>query len=237
MEKILERVRKLLALAGNNPNENEALAALEKAHGILAEHNLLIEEVRAAGDGKGSEDMERGAGKTDTNLPERHFRHVWSAVARAHFCVCASYRPNPKRYRTIYTMVGRRINVIVATQMALYLCQTMRRLASEEMARAGRRDHAYKNAYLVGLASRIVQRLMELTERAPGKGLVLYTGNEQELNAKFFEENLGGLKQKKQVSVAYNGEGFARGYVDGDRVSFSQQVAADDAKEATAIGA
>lgn len=38
--KIISKIEKLLALAGNNPSENEAQAALLKAQQLMAEHNL-----------------------------------------------------------------------------------------------------------------------------------------------------------------------------------------------------
>ena len=39
-QEIMNKVQKLLALAGNNPNENEAQAAYAKAQAIIAEYNL-----------------------------------------------------------------------------------------------------------------------------------------------------------------------------------------------------
>lgn len=40
MEKITDKIQKLLALAGNNPSEEEAKAALLKAQKMMAEYNL-----------------------------------------------------------------------------------------------------------------------------------------------------------------------------------------------------
>lgn len=46
MNKMIERVKKLLALASNNPSEEEAKAAAMKAHKLIAEYNLdLSQEV------------------------------------------------------------------------------------------------------------------------------------------------------------------------------------------------
>jgi len=42
---ILEKIKKLLALGGNNPNENEARAALLKAAKLAEEHNLAISDI------------------------------------------------------------------------------------------------------------------------------------------------------------------------------------------------
>ena len=44
VEKILDKVKKLLALAGNNPSEEEAKAASLKAQQLMAEYNLTLTE-------------------------------------------------------------------------------------------------------------------------------------------------------------------------------------------------
>lgn len=42
---IKDKIRKLLALAGNNPNENERFQAMEMAQKLLAEHDLNMSDV------------------------------------------------------------------------------------------------------------------------------------------------------------------------------------------------
>ena len=39
-EKILEKIEKLLALAGNNPSENEAISAALKAQELMAKYKI-----------------------------------------------------------------------------------------------------------------------------------------------------------------------------------------------------
>lgn len=41
-KKLVEKVKKLLKLAGNNPSQEEANAAYAKAQELIAEHNLYI---------------------------------------------------------------------------------------------------------------------------------------------------------------------------------------------------
>lgn len=240
MEKIIERIQKLLALAGNNANENEALAALEKAHAILAEHNLTMAQVDQHA-GKPTADEVRDALHTDTNMPERYNRWVWNAVAKANSCLIYSNRPNPKKYQTIYTLVGRQVNTIVATQMALYLCQTMRRLCADEVKRTGRKDHAYKNAYLVGMASRLCERVAEFKKQAAkstgtGTALVLWSENEEKENQAHVEGMGVKLKSKKVAKVLYNKAAMDAGARDANSVSLSQQVGTAT-KPAVAISA
>ena len=44
MDKVLDKVRKLLALAGNNPSEKEARAAALKAQKLIAQYNLVLSQ-------------------------------------------------------------------------------------------------------------------------------------------------------------------------------------------------
>jgi hypothetical protein len=225
VQKIIDRVQKLLALAGNNANENEALAALEKAHAILAEHNMTMAEIGDRPETQ-SADQQRDSLNTDTNMPERYNKWVWNAVAGANSCLMFSFRPNPKKYRTIYTMVGRRVNIVVATQMALYLCQTMKRLAAAHCKEAGRSDFNYKNAYLTGMALRLVQRINEM-KAVQGNALVLWSGEEAKANAAHVADSMGvKLKDSKAVThIRYNTEAMHAGSRDAEKVSLSQQVA------------
>lgn len=47
-EKIIEKIQKLFNLAGNNPNENEAKAALLKAQELMAKYNLDQDKLTGA---------------------------------------------------------------------------------------------------------------------------------------------------------------------------------------------
>lgn len=44
-EKILEKIEKLLALAGNNPSENEAISAALKAQELMAKYNIELADL------------------------------------------------------------------------------------------------------------------------------------------------------------------------------------------------
>ena len=44
-EKIIEKIKNLFDLAGNNPNENEAMAAALKAQELMAKHNISASQI------------------------------------------------------------------------------------------------------------------------------------------------------------------------------------------------
>ena len=45
VEKIMDKIRKLLALSNNNPNEHEAMAAALKAQKLMAEYDIEVEQL------------------------------------------------------------------------------------------------------------------------------------------------------------------------------------------------
>lgn len=45
-KEVIEKVKKILALAENNPNENEALAAALKAQKMMAKFHIQEEDLR-----------------------------------------------------------------------------------------------------------------------------------------------------------------------------------------------
>lgn len=228
MDKLFERIQKLLNLAGNNMNEAEAASAIAKAHAILAEHNLTMSQVQAHKATTGNaEDAERGALDTETNFSEKQFRWIWSTVADAHYCKTLYMRPNPKMRRTIFTLVGRKINALVASQMAMYLCQTVQRLANQAAKDAGRKDNAFKNAFIAGCAARLCQRVRELRygTEAQQNALVLWTGDEDKANEAFVAETYGkDLAVRKDRESAYDAAGARAGRKAGDGISLAQQV-------------
>jgi hypothetical protein len=226
MEKIVDRIRKLLALAGNNTNENEALVALEKAHALLAEHNLSMAEVKAKDDEPETKRVEE---KTETNLSERYYRVIWNGAALLNYCYCISERPSPFKRQTFYYVIGREINTIVATEFALYLCQTMKRLMNEECKRVGRKDNAFKESFLKGMSGRLWQRMEKLREKPVGpsnsNALVLYRDEEVAAGKRLWLE--GGRtvnESKKRRLQIKDSEGYSAGREQADSISFERQV-------------
>jgi Protein of unknown function (DUF2786) len=168
MERIAERIRKLLALANNNPSESEAAIALEKASALMAEHNLTMAQVEAHGSGEERVEEKHSAayrGQTWARL-------VWGGVAQLNFCLYY-YRHNnrgdygwytkpngkiekgPPREVDEHTVIGTRANVETTKAMVDYLISAIERLAGESEFTSVRDLHAFK----LGCARRLEVRL------------------------------------------------------------------------------
>lgn len=167
--KLLDKIRKLLDLAGNNPNEAEAAAASAKAQALLLEHNLDASLV------------ERGDARREDELVEGGFyqwqQDLWDAVARLNFCLYWSQkyrRPNgvdaqgrKALYGRRHRLVGRTVNVQTTIFMAKYLEEVANRLTKDRFP--DRKLDNFSMSYREGVAYRLRQRLdarrvEELTE-------------------------------------------------------------------------
>jgi hypothetical protein len=245
MDKIIARVQKLLNLAGNNPNENEAAAAVEKAHAILAEHNLDMAHIKASSLDKEPEDMLRTNLDIETKIKIKSFSWLWNAVAKAHFCKLYQ-RTNHKGHK-VYTFVGRRINTIVAAQMAQYLSTTVWRLMREEAKRVeaerpgagfkptGALNSNFVTNFVEGAVHRLMKRLKEMeTSGAQENALVLYNADEAKLNEAYIREQLGIRLRagRNSGNARHNSDAYARGDRAGGNISLNQQVSASSPKPA-----
>lgn len=95
MEKIKDRVAKLLALAGNNPSAEEAKKALLKAREIMAEHKLLPHE---CGYIKSQKVITSLVG-VDVTGRKNSWGCELSAIIAKHYC-CLAYRSHKKYEKT-----------------------------------------------------------------------------------------------------------------------------------------
>lgn len=90
-EKVLKKIENLLALAGNNPSENEALAAALKAQELMAKYNIELAEVE--GQDKSEEIVkEEYAPKANCHYV-RKWRYTLANIIARNFC-CKTYVVN-----------------------------------------------------------------------------------------------------------------------------------------------
>lgn len=155
---IVQRIQRLLALAGNNPNEAEAAQAAAKAQELLAQYNLTVaqldEEKRArGGDITGAKRVKEQATKHGMF---KYQRKLWQSLADANFCI---YWSQAAWTNGIYShhkhyLVGREDNVVTVKLMGEYIEQAVARLGN---GRGGKELHSFK----MGAIDRICQRLWD----------------------------------------------------------------------------
>jgi hypothetical protein len=231
--KLLDRVRKLMALAGSNPNEHEAAAAAEKAQALLIEHNLSLSDIKTLNDDDTILDIEIDNSVVTPSNPWR--RPLALRVAQMYFC---TYYYSVRGNNNVHTFVGQRHNIDVAKMMFVYLEKTVKRLSNEGAKQFSKSEWspyvvAFRNACSVRLCHRILDRIEaakrgEINSESTGRALVvadLYTKTQNALKL-FIEKNVGGMRTRhSSLSTKYHSQGGSDGYAAGGSIGLDGQVA------------
>lgn len=239
MSDIMERIRKLMALAERGGTEAEAETAMRKVHEVLAAHNLTMAEVAEA-ELKDNREQERTHENFDMARTEEWTVTIWDGIAQMYFCRYFLYRgmwvkmEDGKHKKGIrHVLIGKRCNVAVASEMAMYLIQTIITLSRKES-----RSPAFKTAFRKGAADRLFSRMISIRyekERANRQtttetnALVLadFYKSEAEKNAAYLRDVMKiefGKPHKDRTKDARNTPGYHAGKDAADRISLDTQI-------------
>jgi hypothetical protein len=127
-ERVVERIRKLLALSASS-NPNEAAAAAEKAVELAQRHNLDLAEIEGAGS---DPYVERSC---DVGGASQWRWLLMSAVARANFCRALRRRERGRLLASMF-VIGEPHNVAVCEFLFAYLAGEIERLTARGWRRA-----------------------------------------------------------------------------------------------------
>jgi hypothetical protein len=160
-EQVIERIRKLLALAQSS-NPHEAALAAERATAIAQRHNLDLARIGSIEDERYVQrELDVGGA-----APWRWL--LMSAVARANFCR-ALRRRVAGRFQSEMFLVGERHNIAVCEFLYAFLAGEVDRLAERGWRRARAvygdwvQARTWKNDFRRGAVATITERLAERT--------------------------------------------------------------------------
>ena len=165
MEKvpIIEKIKKLLALA-NSSNEHEAALAASHAQRLLSEHNLAMADIEASHKPDKADKVETIISKT---LP-KWLRHLIAGVSTAFDCQAVHHPATGKM-----TFIGVGADVQIAVYTFAYLDRTVRKLCTSYMKQhvistmANRHRELMRQSYYLGAVSTINARLKEQKVETP----------------------------------------------------------------------
>lgn len=167
-ERALDRIRKLLALAGS-PNQHEAEMAMKKAHELMLRHNIEaaqtkrddLYEVRHLGD-----PHKRGT-RVEAEIAGLLSESFFVKVIRV-----PVYLPLAGKSGQVYEIAGTHANVEMAAHVYAFLLATSARLWRENRGdarvRSGRDRMSYQSGVIGGFREKLVAERTELR----GTGLV-----------------------------------------------------------------
>lgn len=216
---LLEKISKLLALA-NSPNEHEAASAAEKAAELLAQHNLSVADLGQDKD----EDITKGiVDKTGRYVTWKMW--ILAGIANANGCQ-AMRSKNTGEMR----LVGTETNITVSQSVYKYLTAVVDKLVKQHRGKG----RAFINAFRVGCATRLRERLEQGRKNMEAKGIVAnadYNSTSAIVVRSMFEKHTlaiqaylkqEGVKCKTQKSTGVNSDlGFSFGYIAGEKISLN----------------
>lgn len=207
---IVEKVKKLLALS-ESPNESEAATALAKAHAMLEAHNLSMGDVIYKNVNEDAQPF----------LLSKNALPSWIEILInnvAEFNYCAFLKMNTETTPS-YVLIGKPINVTIASQLVDYLIQVVNRIASNRKETS--------EAFKFGMVYSILKRLAEIyNPTADSKALVINTEKENNtLLNKLFGTNI----RKDEISPDTSDSGaYFRGWIEGKTVGLHEQMEGED---------
>jgi hypothetical protein len=160
---VIEKVRKLLALAKNNDNEHQAEAAANKARELLEAYNLDLAHV--------NKETNSFAPRDKQNLRGGLYswqRDLWHQTAQLNFCKYWFIKGLKAGQQYEHELLGSKVNVISTTIMAQYLQDAVERLARDWVKENRPGNSIFIKeaiAYREGVTSRLVSRMWTLREQ------------------------------------------------------------------------
>lgn len=232
-DKLIERVRQLLAMAADTSSPAEASIAAGRARKLMDQHQITLEHLKES-NGFGF----KRAGKSYRFMPK------WKdilAVAVGTFNDCKviaqhEYMTVNKSYSKHIVFQGFEADVACAVFMYEYLCEAVDRMCQTYIAELGysRYPAVIGDAHKKAASNEICARLRAMTEErktdllqnnVPGTSLVLFKMAEVEAEfgkVKYVTKSMtNSRKPNRQDEIA---QANVRGRKDGQEVSLNRQV-------------
>lgn len=159
MDKLFDRIRKLLALGKNNSNENEANIAIQRAHKLLAKYNLSLSDIPE--NERDAQDPYVTEEKYQPNFQgSAAIRVVYSSIGKLYFCKV--WRTNDPKKGDTFHFAGRRSNATIAKEIAESVVAWLRK----ECTRQDVGLPGFKTSFINAASTRVGQRCADLLKQA-----------------------------------------------------------------------
>lgn len=166
----LDRIRKLLALAGSD-NQNEAEIAMRRAHELMLRHN--VDKANAQGDvPRAFEVRQIGKPQRRANGVEIDIVGLLTEFFFVEVIRVPVYVPQEATWGDVYELIGTSSNIEMAAHVFAFLSATAERLWQENRGdrrvKSGRDKRAYQSGVVRGFREKLIAERNQLA----GTGLV-----------------------------------------------------------------
>ena len=211
-EKILEKIKNLLDLANNNPNEHEALAATLKAQQLMAKHGIDASAI----DVDETKDEIYHAIYSDTG---KHEMKKW----RQSLCVVVARNFKCEVYLSGSSVVfyGYKKDAEIALEVFRFLYNTGNKLALKcynDAKKSGKNTRGLMNTYLMGFVAGIREALDK-------QCMALMIVTPQEVKDSYAEMSKGWKHKKSKITINRDSKAYEQGRRDGKDAVSARQIA------------
>jgi hypothetical protein len=230
-EKIMDKIRKVLALT-NSPNEHEAALAAQMAQELLARYNIDISQVREKDENGKKSKIAHDTNYKSSSKPQ--WRALRDICAQMYFCKYYYIKTFGNQEYSCY--IGEPHNIEVAKLMSEYLIEAVKRLAKEGRKNYPMKERAnYWHSFTTAASHRLYWRIKARIDETRKKATVASDGrNLPALNDLYesarqrHEEFMAqiGIRLKTtrgQTGGSHTG-GLIEGRAAGDRISIDPQI-------------
>lgn len=213
---IISKIEKLLALAGNNPSENEAQAAMLKAQKLMAEHNLDMAQF----ENKSQEKKEAIA----EYLQGYHNTHWAISLGKV---ICNNFRCNLLKapgYGLVF--VGLKGDVVICKAVFTFAAHTLEKNMMKlrrQYRKQGLPTDGISGDYAAGFIAGLKAKYNEQVNRN-NWGLVLVKDALVEQKTKDMVDPKKKVSLGKKLSRSGNKELYSKGYWDGKNLGDNQKA-------------
>lgn len=196
-EKILEKIKKLFELAGNNPSEEEAKSAALKAQELMMEYDISMAEVDGVDISKNEP-----IGEVEVDTPAKKWKYTLARIVADNFRV-KHYWHGKEQVR----FFGHQTDVMIAGETYRYLFDIGNSLANRlyrEAKAAGRATENIYNSCVMGFCSGIQQALGE-------QSVALMVVLPEDVKTEYQDFSKGFGTFRTSAPRAHRGDAFAKG--------------------------
>lgn len=160
-DKILERIRALLAMGSDVSSQNEAAIALKRARSLMDEHQVTLADIEdIQNDDLGVKNYDTGSTRQ-----EKWVTLLAVAVASLNDCI-VGFADRKNRYdNKQYEFKGFTEDASMCDFMLVYLVDTCNRLYKRDKVKASLVGAGDKNDYLLSLSRVLIKRMKEMTDQ------------------------------------------------------------------------
>ena len=226
-DKIIERLKKLLALAGNNPSQAEAEAAMAKAQSVAIEHGI---DLAMLGESQAESETEiiRDEMEFGQRLPTVNNYVANILIKFFNVKIITSGGRNNGR-KLIF--VGKRNDISTAKYIYTWLAETMVRCWHSYYHNTAGVQLSYKQSYLLGFYNGLGAKL-EMNRRsveadklktdADKSKYAVAVVNLQKKIQDFIDNEFDNLRTGASKRIAMNAGSYSRGMSDGSNCNIAK---------------